>query len=71
MTKYKCNYCECEKDIAKLSLEVVDDKVICPETLCKCGKTMESTEEDNGMPNIIRNEGSVGKSMVKRFKGKL
>ena len=70
MTKYKCNSCKYEKEVSNLSIKVIDGKVVCPETLCKCGEEMEDTEGDNGMPNIIRNESSAGKIMLKRMRRK-
>ena len=65
MTLYQCPKCNLKKDVAHCSLEIIDGKIV-----CKCGKEMESTEEDNGMPNIIRNESSMGKGMLKRMKRK-
>ena len=70
MTKYKCNSCKYEKEVSNLSIQVIDNKVVCLETICKCGEDMDDTEEDEGMPNIIRNESSAGKIMLKRMKRK-
>tara|TARA_R110000765_G_scaffold262882_1_gene362721 strand:- start:39 stop:251 length:213 start_codon:yes stop_codon:yes gene_type:complete len=70
MTMYKCKSCKHEKEVSNLSIKVIDGKVVCPETLCKCGEEMEDTEGDNGMPNIIRNESSAGKIMLKRMRRK-
>jgi len=70
MTVYQCPKCSLKKDVANLSIKIIDGKIVCPETLCKCGKEMESIEGDGGMPNIIRNESSIGKGILKRMKRK-
>ena len=50
MTLYKCK-CGKTKDLAKATIVLRDKKCVVKESLCKCGKYMES-EPKEGMPRI-------------------
>ena len=61
MTMYQCPKCKFKKDINNLSLRIVDGKIVCPEAKCKCGEIMNNTEDDGGMPGLIRTEPTLRK----------
>ena len=56
MTLYQCPKCNLKKDVTHLSLKIIDGKIVCPETLCKCGQDMINKENEDGYPDIIRTE---------------
>ena len=59
MTLYKCK-CGKEKELAKATIVLRDKKCVVKESLCKCGKYMDS-EPEEGMPSIKRTEESLSK----------
>jgi hypothetical protein len=59
MTLYKCK-CGKEKDLAKATIVLKEDKWVAKESLCKCGKYMDS-EPEEGMPSLKRTEASLSK----------
>lgn len=60
MTKYKCKKCKKEKDLDKVTIVIIGDKVEVKEALCGCGEYMDS-EPVEGMPSLIRTEPSLKK----------
>ena len=67
MTLYKCK-CGKEKDLAKATIVLKEDKWVAKESLCKCGKYMDS-EPLEGMPSQIRTEESLSKNRDKLWDG--
>ena len=61
VTLYQCLKCNRKKDITNLSLKIVEGKIVCPETKCKCGGVMSNMEDDGGMPGLIRTEPTLRK----------
>tara|TARA_R110001599_G_scaffold48576_1_gene139565 strand:- start:629 stop:886 length:258 start_codon:yes stop_codon:yes gene_type:complete len=59
MTLYKCK-CGKKKDLAKATLVYIDGEWVAKESLCKCGKYMDS-EPEEGMPSLKRTEPSLSK----------
>jgi len=59
MTLYKCK-CGKKKDLSKATIVLKDDKWVAKESLCKCGKYMDS-EPEEGMPSLKRTEASLSK----------
>ena len=59
MTLYKCK-CGKEKELAKATIVLRDEECVVKESLCKCGKYMDS-EPEEGMPGIKRTEESLSK----------
>jgi len=55
MTLYICECCKEQKEISKATLVFRDNKWVCKQALCSCGKYMDSKAKD-GMPNLIRTE---------------
>ena len=67
MTEYKCK-CGKTKDLAKATIVLRDKKCVVKESLCKCGKYMES-EPKEGMPRIKRTEASLSNKRDKLWDG--
>lgn len=62
MTKYICSNCKKEKEISKHSLLFCHDlnEWVVKQSLCSCGKYMDSKPVD-GFPSLIRTESSLSK----------
>ena len=70
MIKFICNTCGETKDLMKVTLEVVDDKVRTKEALCKCGEYMQEIEKDfDGFPCLIRTEPTLSTKRDKLWEG--
>jgi len=63
MTLYKCECDKEEKEIAKATIVFRDNKWVCKEAACSCGKWMDSKPTE-GIPNLKRTEASL--SMKKK-----
>ena len=60
MAIYKCECGKEEKQIAKATIVLRDNKWVAKEALCSCGKYMDS-EAEEGMPTLIRTEPTLSK----------
>ena len=58
MALYKCPKCKQERKIYKISMKIIDGKIVEPEALCSCGEYMKDTtpKPDVIRTNVIRNE---------------
>ena len=68
MTVYKCECGKEEKEIGKATIVYRDNKWVCKEAKCSCGKYMES-EPTEGIPTLKRTEPSLTKRRDKLWKG--
>jgi hypothetical protein len=49
--EYVCNKCRETRDISKMTIGIVDGKVVTKEALCKCGEYMEQADKSfKGFP---------------------
>mgnify|MGYP003115695097 CR=1 FL=1 len=64
MTTYKCECGKEQKEIAKATIVLRDNKWVAKEGLCSCGKYMDS-EPEEGMPTLIRTEPTLSKKRDK------
>jgi hypothetical protein len=55
MSLYKCPKCGKTREIQKITINIVDGRLITPEALCSCGVYM-TTANKEGMPGLIRTE---------------
>ena len=60
MTLYKCECGKVEMEIGKSTIAMRENKWVCIQALCDCGKWMDA-EPEEGMPNLIRTEASLSK----------
>ena len=60
MTLYKCECGKQEKEIRKATIVLRNGKWVAKESLCDCGKYMDS-EPLEGMPEIKRTEASLSR----------
>ena len=60
MTLYICECGKEQKEISKATIVFRDNKWVCKQALCSCGKYMDS-EPEEGMPSIKRTEESLSK----------
>ena len=61
MAKYICT-CKETKELTKMTMVVIDDKVKIKEALCQCGEYMEEVNQEfGGFPSLIRTEPSLRK----------
>jgi len=58
MLKYQCNKCEIQKELSKVTMKVIDGKVVNLGTECpKCGEYMIEIEKAfGGFPSLKRTE---------------
>tara|TARA_R110002153_G_scaffold261701_1_gene422212 strand:+ start:19 stop:255 length:237 start_codon:yes stop_codon:yes gene_type:complete len=76
MLKYQCNKCEIKKQLSKIVMKIIDNRVCHIGSECpQCGEYMQEVEKEfGGFPSIKRTEPSLSKSkdrMWKDTKGKL
>ena len=76
MLKYQCNKCEIKKQLSKIVMKIIDNRVCHIGSECpQCGEYMQEIEKEfGGFPSIKRTEPSLSKSkdrMWKDTKGKL
>jgi hypothetical protein len=63
MSKYICK-CGEKKELHKVSMVVIDDKVRVEEALCQCGEYMEEEDQSfSGFPTLIRTEPTLNKKI--------
>lgn len=62
MTVYKCECCKEQIEVAKATIVYRDNKWVCKEAVCSCGKWMDS-EPTEGIPNLKRTEASLSMKM--------
>ena len=67
MTLYICECCKEQKEISKATIVLKNNKWVCKQAICSCGKYMESKPTE-GMPNLIRTEESLEKKDDKTWK---
>ena len=60
MALYKCECGKEEKEISKATIVLREGKWVAKESLCSCGKYMDS-EAQEGMPKLIRTEPTLTK----------
>ena len=58
MLKYQCNKCEIQKELSKITMKIVDNKVCHIGSECpKCGEYMQEVQKAfGGFPSIKRTE---------------
>ena len=76
MLKYQCNKCEIKKQLSKIVMKIIDNRVCHIGSECpQCGEYMQEVEKEfGGFPSIKRTEPSLSKSkdrLWKDTKGKL
>jgi len=68
MALYKCECGKEEKEISKATIVLREGKWVAKESLCSCGKYMDS-EPQEGMPKLIRTEPTLTKKRDKLWAG--
>lgn len=58
MLEYQCNKCEIKKELSKITMKIIDNKVCHIGSECpKCGEYMQEVQKEfGGFPNIKRTE---------------
>jgi len=68
MTLYSCECGKEEKEVGKATIVVRDNKWVCKEAQCTCGKYMDSKPTD-GMPSLKRTEPTLSMKRDKLWEG--
>jgi len=70
MLIYQCNKCEIKKQLSKIIMKIIDNKVCHIGSECpQCGEYMQEVEKEfGGFPNIKRTEPSLSKKRDKTWK---
>jgi len=58
MAKFECKTCGEKLELSKITLEVINGKVVSPEAEC-CGTYMKSIRENHGLGGIIKKPGGT------------
>ncbi len=66
MTTYKCECNKETKEVGKATIVHREDKWVCKEAVCSCGKYMDSEPED-GIPNLHRTEESLSRNKKRDY----
>ena len=68
MTLYSCECGKEEKEVGKATIVLRDEKWVCKEAQCSCGKYMDSKPTD-GMPSLKRTEPTLSMKRDKLWEG--
>mgnify|MGYP001156746872 FL=1 len=71
MLKYQCNNCEIQKELSKVTMKVIDGKVVNLGTECpECGEYMQEIEKAfGGFPSLKRTEPTLSNRKDKMWGG--
>jgi len=70
MLIYQCNKCQIKKQLSKIIMKIIDNRVCHIGSECpKCGEYMQEVEKEfGGFPSIKRTEPSLSKSKDRMWK---